>query len=166
MEVQMYASLGGQFMRMHPVVIMAGTPWDVPRAMPREFSRGFFEDVLGKFDNFYHEEMMSFWVFFWGNDELFQILRGHLLSFPNSEALIMLFSALLGVTGMFLAAWLQMWWGFISDVITGLSNNGMRCNMGVFFAGYTSKIASCRQGTVQSSRLGVLVVNNVQYITE
>eukprot|EP00913_Durusdinium_trenchii_P024216 g22736.t1 len=58
-EVQMYASLGGQFMRMHPVIIMAGA------------------QILRRFVD--------------------QIGRG------AAKALIMLFSALLGVTGMFLA---------------------------------------------------------------
>lgn len=60
----MYASLGGQFMRMHPVIIMAGA------------------QILRRFVD--------------------QIGRG------AAKALIMLFSALLGVTGMFLALVLQV----------------------------------------------------------
>ena len=64
----MYATMGGQFMRMHPVIIM------VPEMQVMQATTA---------------------------------CCGPPCQCLKSKALIMLFSSLLGVTGMFLVAWLQ-----------------------------------------------------------
>ena len=79
-EVQMYATMGGQFMRMHPVIIMV-PEMQVVQAMTA--------------------------------------CCGTPCRRLHSKALIMLFSSLLGITGMFLAAWLQTLSDFVTTALLG-----------------------------------------------